>query len=1133
MLRVTEGDLPPLVAKDMVGFVRNEKINGRKFLRLTEGDLDKYGLNQRWQSALLSASRKLRQGSLRGRIWNSEGMFDDDDDQDTEREDESASSTSSLSSSGSIKDRSKSHGRVKGMVASLERNGSSSSSSRSVSPVKNPFSASMSAVKSSKSYHHDPDSDRGRVRPRPQSDIFPSRSSYAIIDNPPLSAEDSVDQKKEPRLLPLPPPPAVAAANQVDYVPFNTSPSPIHVQTNPGPAAFGPYGSPQLPSQELSFAPFPSGVLPFSPQSTGTTIISQIQTPDPHPSSSLSTFITEPQAQSFDALYVDALAAESGRSGGTVRPLPLPPHPGQFYQTLASSVPQGGVVMSTSSPANFGSPVTGMYPLLPHGLGESSMDPTAPVPVSVPIPVMAAPVPHVQVQHVSESQGLQSGGGGTSSQAPLPPGVGFDSFVLTQQPHAHIPSPQPQFDLLHPHSYPESQTQTIPIFAPQPRHGAGRESPTKILEEKLEELLEPRPSNAATVVHSRNASTGVGVEDGGGERVKELEGEEEIGIEALLEKDPPALPIPVPVYAPAPTATGAGEGDLENLTAGGGGGVEAWGENHRHIVVPLPSDSSFDDSFSSNAATVVHNRNASTGVGVEDGGGERVKELEGEEEIGIEALLEKDPPALPIPVPVYAPAPTATGAGEGDLENLTAGGGALLEKELPALPMPVPIYAPTPTATGAGEGDPENLTAGGGSGHAGHAKEASNGSIRSIDSINISIAHSRTGSNSIREPKSAVITVVEKKPSSSFKKSNHAFANDVSTFGDGDGNGIGEVEESMEVLLAKEVSASSMRRLGKTKTKKRTPLSGVEAWEMVNVDTIMFKKSNHALTNDVSTLGDGDGNGNGESPLTPIPAINTATSSVPIPGAAGPHGPRPKSSTSLKPKSPLTPIPAIHTATSSVPVPGAAGPHGPRPKSSTSLKPKVKKSFDDPLHLHSQHNANEREEETKKKLEELEQKEKAFEDELEETKKVVEEMKVRLESVEKWIDERERRDESKRRVQERGLWNVLSASRVPGMLGLTRFWFGPPPPTSTTTTTSSSSQTKIQHQSPNTTMTLIRRIAKLGLSLSTYAVLFGIGLCVALLKTLGRRLPGAPGGVGVGARLGRFGGWIGNGGVRK
>ncbi|KAF9448486.1 hypothetical protein P691DRAFT_669333, partial [Macrolepiota fuliginosa MF-IS2] len=68
-LRVTSGDLPSLVAQDVVSFVRTQKITGRKFLRLTEGDLDKYGLNQRWQSALLEASRALRQDSLRGRIW--------------------------------------------------------------------------------------------------------------------------------------------------------------------------------------------------------------------------------------------------------------------------------------------------------------------------------------------------------------------------------------------------------------------------------------------------------------------------------------------------------------------------------------------------------------------------------------------------------------------------------------------------------------------------------------------------------------------------------------------------------------------------------------------------------------------------------------------------------------------------------------------------------------------------------------------------------------------------------------------------------------------------------------------------------------------------------------------------------
>lgn len=39
-LRVTSGDLPPLVAQDIAIFVRAQKITGKKFLRLTEGDLD-------------------------------------------------------------------------------------------------------------------------------------------------------------------------------------------------------------------------------------------------------------------------------------------------------------------------------------------------------------------------------------------------------------------------------------------------------------------------------------------------------------------------------------------------------------------------------------------------------------------------------------------------------------------------------------------------------------------------------------------------------------------------------------------------------------------------------------------------------------------------------------------------------------------------------------------------------------------------------------------------------------------------------------------------------------------------------------------------------------------------------------
>jgi hypothetical protein len=41
LLRVTPGDQPSLDAQDIATFVETQKLTGRKFLRLTEGDLDK------------------------------------------------------------------------------------------------------------------------------------------------------------------------------------------------------------------------------------------------------------------------------------------------------------------------------------------------------------------------------------------------------------------------------------------------------------------------------------------------------------------------------------------------------------------------------------------------------------------------------------------------------------------------------------------------------------------------------------------------------------------------------------------------------------------------------------------------------------------------------------------------------------------------------------------------------------------------------------------------------------------------------------------------------------------------------------------------------------------------------------
>jgi hypothetical protein len=359
-----------------------------------------------------------------------------------------------------------------------------------------------------------------------------------------------------------------------------------------------------------------------------------------------------------------------------------------------------------------------------------------------------------------------------------------------------------------------------------------------------------------------------------------------------------------------------------------------------------------------------------------------LKELEGEEEVGIEALLEMDPPALPIPTSVSA---AASGR-----DSIAA---------------------------------------------AGHAKESSDGSIGSMGSI----SHSRSGS--LREPKSSVITVVERKPSTKLHKEDIPQGEEASQ----------EVEESMEALLAK-ANSSVIRGQGRI-TKKRMPLSGADAWEMVNVDTVKYVE--------------GDGMSRSiENVFSPVPRPPSATITPPAP----PHGPRPKQS--------------------------------PSPQSKTKLKPKARRSLDNG------------DIEMKTRLDNLERKEQQIEKSIDETRKMVEEMKGRLEIVERWMAERGQVVEETGKQRKAGVWMALSASRVPGMLGLSA-WFGAS--SSPSLNSRSAAPTKVQ-----SLMSLIHRVAKLGLSLGTYAVLFGIGICVVLLRALGRRR-------GFINRLGEIGARIGNG----
>ncbi|KAL1742239.1 hypothetical protein HDZ31DRAFT_75630 [Schizophyllum fasciatum] len=152
-LRVKSGDalqLPKPVAKDIAQFVRDSKITGKAFVRITESDLEAHDISKPWCAALLAASRNLRQNVLKGRIWgfgndsaSGESENDDEDTPNKRRRSVSTSTSiqqpnpfdsdlySSASSSSSLDLSTNSatrghyrNGRVKGMIASFERSGS-------------------------------------------------------------------------------------------------------------------------------------------------------------------------------------------------------------------------------------------------------------------------------------------------------------------------------------------------------------------------------------------------------------------------------------------------------------------------------------------------------------------------------------------------------------------------------------------------------------------------------------------------------------------------------------------------------------------------------------------------------------------------------------------------------------------------------------------------------------------------------------------------------------------------------------------------------------------------------------------------------------------------------------------------
>ncbi|TDL25558.1 hypothetical protein BD410DRAFT_826222 [Rickenella mellea] len=129
-LRVRSGETHPLphqVTRDIAAFVKEARLTGRTFLRLSESDLEQMGVNNLWRTALLDAARNLRQNVLKGRIWG----FNDEAPQ-TPPKKSPFSNSHYNSSSSSIDEEDEptpsppKGSRVRGMVATLERSASQS-----------------------------------------------------------------------------------------------------------------------------------------------------------------------------------------------------------------------------------------------------------------------------------------------------------------------------------------------------------------------------------------------------------------------------------------------------------------------------------------------------------------------------------------------------------------------------------------------------------------------------------------------------------------------------------------------------------------------------------------------------------------------------------------------------------------------------------------------------------------------------------------------------------------------------------------------------------------------------------------------------------------------------------------------
>ncbi|KAK0193291.1 hypothetical protein F5146DRAFT_1029970 [Armillaria mellea] len=217
-LKVRSGEtlqLPAPVAQDIAAFVRESKITGRSFLRMKEEDLEQFQINKLWRSALLSASRSLRQNVLKGRIWGFGNGIDgspysivsgSDDDHTPNvhlrRRSSSLSETHSsnpfVNGSASSEDlenndtpiRRSLRGKVSGgMVETFERSNSFDEGLSEGHPRRE-RTASNASSSSGSSIYETADSAHATIKPRP----LPATPSDSSLSIPPPEEEPSIEE---------------------------------------------------------------------------------------------------------------------------------------------------------------------------------------------------------------------------------------------------------------------------------------------------------------------------------------------------------------------------------------------------------------------------------------------------------------------------------------------------------------------------------------------------------------------------------------------------------------------------------------------------------------------------------------------------------------------------------------------------------------------------------------------------------------------------------------------------------------------------------------------------------------------------------------------------------------------------